>query len=383
MVDRKMEKSGSVAGCGGFAQAEATPVKFILNPALTRPQSQKAIPRSSDLLWLDKNENLDPALLAINERILCDLPPLNLATYPEPAALYTKLASWLDVSPDGLILTPGSDGAIRRTFEVFVSAGDKVVHTLPTFAMYPVYCQMFGAQAEPIAYERGSCGPTLTVEKILAHLKSVKPRLFCLPNPDSPTGTVLSQDELRAIVALCVSLDTILLIDEAYHPFYVPTCVPWTRECRHLVVARTFAKAWGLAGLRIGYAVGHPDTIRYFHKMRPMYELGTLSIAFMERAMDQAGEMEASVKRLLEGKQYFADEMKGLGFQVPNTHGNFQHIGFGDRADVIHRKLESIVLYRKNFNENCLSGFSRFSSATRQSVEPVIQAIKQAVGTTY
>ena len=190
--------------------------------------------------------------------------------------------------------------------------------------MYPVYCQMFGAQAEPITYERGDCGPTLTVEKILAHLRSIKPRLFCLPNPDSPTGTVLSLDELRAIVELCVSLDTVVLIDEAYHPFYAPTCVPWTRECRHLVVARTFAKAWGLAGLRIGYAVGHPDTIRYFNKMRPMYELGTLSIAFMERMMDHADKMEASVKRLLDGKQYFIDEMTALGFQVPQTHGNFQ-----------------------------------------------------------
>lgn len=356
-----------------------TPVKSLLNPDLVRPDSWQSVPRVSGRLWLDKNENLDPELLAFTENVLRDLPALNLATYPEPASLYRKLSNWLSVSPDALILTPGSDGAIRLAFEVFVSAGDTIVHTMPTFAMYPVYCQMFGAQAEPLNYESGSRGPSLALERILAHLSRYRPKLFCLPNPDSPTGSVLSLDELRAIVDHCDSLDTIILIDEAYHPFHETTCVPWTRECRHLVVARTFAKAWGLAGLRIGYAVGHPDTIRYFHKLRPMYEVSTLSIAFMERMLNHVNEMEASVNRLLEGKQHFVAEMTALGFQVPLTHGNFQHVVFGKYSECIHRKLGDVVLYRQNFKEACLSGYSRFSITTKQGFEPIIQAIREVV----
>jgi histidinol-phosphate aminotransferase len=146
-------------------------------------------------------------------------------------------------------------------------------------------------------------------------------------------------------------------------------------------VARTFAKAWGLAGLRIGYAVGHPETIALYHKLRPMYELGTLSIAFMERMLDHEKEMRASVTRLLAGKQYFADEMAALGFQVPLTHGNFQHVAFGGKSEAIHRRLEEVVLYRRDFKENCLSGFSRFSITTRQGFDPIIHAIKGALMT--
>jgi histidinol-phosphate aminotransferase len=281
------------------------------------------------------------------------------------------------VGPDCLILTPGSDGAIRLTFQAFVNEGDRVVHTSPTFAMYPVYCQMFGAQPQPLHYERGANGSALSIEQIRDHLFRVKPRLFCLPNPDSPTGTVLSPDELRSVIDLCAQLGTVVLIDEAYHPFYEHSCVAWTRDCPHLIVARTFAKAWGLAGLRIGYAVGHPETIAYYHKLRPMYELGTLSIAFMERMLDHEREMQASVRRLLEGKQYFADEMVALGFRVLLTHGNFQHVAFGKRSEAIHRRLEDMVLYRRDFKEDCLSGFSRFSITTRQGFEPIIRAIKE------
>lgn len=355
------------------------PRKALENSELVRPDSRASIPRPDDRLWLDKNENLDPILFAFTSDLLRRIDPSNLAVYPEPAALYRKLGAWLDVSPEALILTPGSDGAIRMTFEAFINEDDPVVHTLPTFAMYPVYCQMFGAKAIPIAYERGIQGPSITAEKLLARISNSRPRLFCLPNPDSPTGTVLSPDELRAIVELCAKLDTIVLIDEAYHPFYEPTCVTWTREFPNLVVARTFAKAWGLAGLRIGYAVGHPETIRYYHKLRPMYELGTFSMAFMERMLDHVDMMEASVRRLLEGKRYFRESMKALGLDALTTQGNFQHVAFGASAQAVHHALGAQVLYRQDFKEECLRGYSRFSLTTEEKFKPLVDTVRRTM----
>ena len=352
----------------------------LLNPDLIRPDWQKIAPRPRDALWLDKNENLDPVLGRFMAGILRELDPICLATYPECGEAYRKLARWLDVPPAALILTPGSDGAIRVTFEAFVAEGDKVVHTAPTFAMYPVYCRMFGAQALPLAYERGSHGPVLGVERILAHLDRVRPRLFCLPNPDSPTGTVLRPDELRAVIELCARLDAVVLIDEAYHPFYDGTCIAWTREFQNLVVARTFAKAWGLAGLRLGYAVGHPDTIRYLHKLRPMYEAGALAVAFLERALDHVDAMMASVRRLNDGKRHFAGEMAKLGFDTPRTHGNFQHVAFGSHAEAVHRALQNHVLYRRDSGDECLRGYSRFSAATIENFFPVVALIQSAIG---
>lgn len=359
---------------------EVQPRTPLLNPDLQRPDWQIVPDRPGWRQWLDKNENLDPQLLEVTTRVLSDLNPIALATYPECGLLYRKLAKWLDLSADFLMLTPGSDGAIRLTFEAFVNEGGCVVHTVPTFAMYSVYSKMFGALVEPLLYARGDKGPQLSIDKILSHISRFRPKLFCLPNPDSPTGTVLSPDEIRAIVDVCAQIGTVALIDEAYHPFYRWSCVDWTRDYRNLIVARTFSKAWGLAGLRIGYAVGHPETIRFLHKLRPMYEVSTISIAFMERMLDHVGEMEASVDRLNAGKRYFSEKMMALGFEVLPTEGNFLHVAFGGKAEHIHKDLEDKVLYRRDFNDPCLKGFSRFSSTTVDGFKPIVEVIRKVAG---
>lgn len=352
------------------------PKPALLNPLLTRPNWESSIPRSTQYMWLDKNENLDAELLALSTSILRMVPSETVATYPEFGPLYRKLAAWVGVDPDALLLTPGSDGVIRMAFEAFVREGDVVLHTKPTFAMYPVYCQMFGATAVALEYRRGSNGPELFLDEIKNKIRSARPRLFCLPNPDSPTGTMVSPPELNEIVECCAETNTLILVDEAYHPFYDKSCVNWTEVYPNLIVARTFAKAWGLAGLRIGYAVANPSTLAFLHKMRPMYEVNTVAAVVVEKMLDHVEAMEASVKRLNEGKQFFLNEMKRLGFNVFSGYGNFLHVAFGEEADLVHATLADKVLYRQDFREVCLKGFSRFSSTTKERFKLLVDVIE-------
>src|SRR5690242_11527879 len=100
--------------------------KSLLNPALQRPSALSSTPRKPEQLWLDKNENLDPQLLELSQAILASIPREVLATYPEAGELYRKLSRWVGVSPESLLLTPGSDGAIRLAFEAFVETGEPV-----------------------------------------------------------------------------------------------------------------------------------------------------------------------------------------------------------------------------------------------------------------
>ena len=350
-----------------------------MNPALQRPSALNSIPRGSDRIWLDKNENLDPALLALTRTLLTELPLLALNTYPEAGALYRKLGAWVGVSPESLLLTPGSDGAIRMVFEAFVEHGDDVIHTVPTFAMYPVYSQMFGAKVRPIEYQRTIAGPRLDPAAIVGALQAHKPKLLCLPNPDSPSGTVLAPDVLREILRECEAVGAVLLLDEAYHPFYKWSAASWTESSRNLIVARTFAKAWGVAGLRIGYAVAHPETIALLHKMRPMYEVSTLAVEFMSRMLDNTSDMLAAVSRINDGKSYFVAEMRSLGFEVLPTFGNFVHVVFGEQGRAIHAALSNKVLYRAGFDHACLAGYSRFTVAPRAIMTRVVDLIKPVV----
>jgi histidinol-phosphate aminotransferase len=354
------------------------PRRSLLNPDLKRPSALNSIPRNPEFLWLDKNENLDDELMQATSNLLAGMPQLAFATYPEARALYQKLGAWAGVSPECLLLTPGSDGAIRLAFEAFVEHGDAVVHTLPTFAMYPVYSQMFGAEEHAVEYGRDGDEPVLDVDAMIAKVREIKPKLVCLPNPDSPTGTVVQQQKLRELLAACEEAGSVLLVDEAYFPFYKGTVIGLIGKSRNLIIARTFAKAWGVAGLRIGYAAAHRETITLLHKMRPMYEVSTVAVEFMARMMDDPSVMEKSVARIKDGKDCFVGEMRSLGFKVLPTNGNFVHVAFGSAGLAIHEALSGRVLYRASFDHPSLAGYSRFSVAPRPVMEEVAQIIRKS-----
>ena len=355
------------------------PRRSLANPALQRPSALDAIPRDSDLLWLDKNENVDPALREISRAVLSELSPVSIATYPEIGATYRKLAQWVDVAPEQLLLTPGSDGAIRLVFEAFVEHGDAVIHTAPTFAMYPVYCMMFGATAHRLEYEPSENGPALKPDAIIAALREYKPKLLCLPNPDSPSGTVVNPASLREMLKVCEEVGAIFLVDEAYHPFYAWSAVPWTTASPNLIVARTFAKAWGAAGLRIGYAVAQSETIALLHKMRPMYEVGTLAVEFMSKMLDKSADVMASVSRITDGKLLFEEAMRAMHFPVISTHANFTHVSFGEQNRAVIDRLSKRIYYRASFDHPCLAGYSRFTVAPPAVMSEVIDLVKTAV----
>jgi histidinol-phosphate aminotransferase len=264
-------------------------------------------------------------------------------------------------------------------YEAFVEHGDSVIYPNPTFAMYQVYAQMFGAQESIVEYQYSDTGPVLNVEQLKNLLRLEKPKIFCLPNPDSPTGTVLSQNDLKDLLTICEEVGAVFLLDEAYYPFYEWSGVNWTQHSRNLIIARTFAKAWGAAGMRIGYLVAHPDTISLINKLRPMYELGTVSIDFMVRMLDHVGVMQSSVEKINVGKIYFATEMSALDFKVLVTEGNFVHVAFGEKDSLIAKALANKVLYRQSFNHPSLKGFSRFSIAPKEKMEYVVELIKQAL----
>ena len=355
------------------------PRESLLNPKLQRPSALSSVPRDVNRLWLDKNENLDPELMKVTNEVLRDMSAISLATYPEAGEVYRKLAKWAGVSPEQLLLTPGSDGAIRLVFEAFVEQSDTVIHTIPTFAMYPVYSQMFGAEVIPIDYKQTEAGPYLDSDSITKALLKYKPKLFCLPNPDSPTGTILDSEVLKEILTVCESVGTVFLIDEAYHPFYEWSAVPWTKTSKNLIVARTFAKAWGVAGLRIGYAVAHPETVSLLHKLRPMYEVSTFSVDFVSRMLDRKDDMMKSVARVLEGKDYFIEKMQSLGFETLPTSGNFLYVAFGEQGKEIHSVLADKVYYRESFDHPSLVGYTRFSVAPKSIMIKVYKIINDVV----
>lgn len=344
-----------------------------------RSLAAKSDVRANHLLWLDRNENIDPEYNDFVKELISDLPASILSAYPDCFSLYQKLAEYLQVNIDQLIIAPGSDGVIRSIYETFVSPGDTVIYPEPTFLMYSLYVQIYGAQGIVLNYTPSENGPVLLRDTLLNSIEKEKPRLVCLPNPGSPTGTVFSSVDLREIIEAAGRVGAVILIDEAYHPFYSETVLPWINLYPHLVVSRTFSKAWGLAGIRLGYGAACQSLMRELHKVRARYEVGALSAAVAERILNYPDVMRASVQRTNDGKAYFLNEMKKLGFRTLKTEGNFLHVAFDEQASAVHAALANSVLYQKDFKHPALSGYSRFTSTTRELFAPLVSKISLAM----
>ena len=351
----------------------------VSDKTLDRGMLHQSMPRSGDLLWLDKNENLDPILNRITCKILREIDPLTLAIYPDCTPLYLKLADYLQVPAENLILATGSDGVIRSVFEAFCDPGDVVLFPNPTYAMYEVYGRMYGARLVKIDYQPSDSGPLLEAPILIEAIQKNRPKLVCLPNPDSPTGTIYEPDKLLQIIKAASEVGALILIDEAYYPYYDQTAISWIGHHPNLLVIRTFSKAWGMTGLRVGYGVGSPEVVALLHKVRPNYETNSIGVEVVKRMLDHEGEMKASVQRLNAGRDLFLTEMRKLGFKTLQTHASFLHVNFGTHASAIHQALANRVLYRSNFTHPCLKGYSRFSSTTEDLFLPLIDCIRSVV----
>jgi histidinol-phosphate aminotransferase len=356
------------------------PRPSIANPKLWRPTSWDSKLRPENVLWLDRGECIDPEMMRLVQAISIDLPMHAYFAYPTPGPLYRKLARQLGMSPDRLLLTRGTDGAIKTVFETFVEPDDVVVVTRPTYQMYGVYAQLYGARLSFVDYQMVDGFPHIAPGTMSAAIRAVRPRLVTLPYPDNPVGYAFAEDELRDVVEAAGEVGALMLVDEAYYPFHDATALPWVETYGHLVVARTFSKAWGMAGIRLGYTVAAPAITEYMHKVKPMVEADGVAMEMAIRMLDHEADMLASVARLKNGRKWFADEMNGLGFHAINTPCNFVHVDFHAKRAQIELALENIACYRV-FPDGLLNRYLRFTTTTPELFAPVVDAVKRVHNT--
>jgi histidinol-phosphate aminotransferase len=334
---------------------------------------------AGSVLLLDRNENRDPVLAQFLRELIAALPTSVITDYGNAEPLREKLAAGLGVDAGQVMLAPGSEASIRDVFATFVEAGDAVVAPVPTYIMVPVYCRQFGAELAGVDYRRGAVGPLLDVDAFCRAISGRRPRLVYLPNPNSPTGTVLVEPDLRRIIEAAAAVGAACLVDEAYYPFHDFTVVPWLAEHPNLLVARTFSKAWGMAGLRLGMLIGGPSIMSVMAKLKPLNEAGALTIAVAERLADHGDQIAASVRRLAEGKASFCTAMERLGLTVYRGFGNFCIVDFGEADERVMQAIERVAVFRR-VGHPCMAGMQRVTATTTDLFAPLIERIQAAIG---
>ena len=322
---------------------------------MERPKWYKNYNRNKNKFLLDKNENIDDILNKKIKKIINNLDTEYIFKYPETQKLYFKLSNFVNLSPKNILLCHGSDAGIKSIFETFINSGDKICLTNPTFQMYYVYAKIYGCKVKLIDYENVSSIPVLYLNKILNNIKSFQPKVFFLPNPDSPTGTIFNFEELNIIAMTCEKNNTILAIDEAYYPYTKITGINLIKKYNNVLVIRSFAKSWGLAGIRIGYLIGNIKLINYVHKIRPMYEINSLANELVYELLDKFNIIEDSIKRLKDGSQFFIKEMKKRDCINYKSYANFFHVKLNNK---ILNKIKKHAYFKEKFEHESLEGYS-------------------------
>jgi histidinol-phosphate aminotransferase len=348
------------------------PVKFrehiakIWRPA---PEEQSRLGK----IRLDKNERISPFPTAFWQSALDEVTQEIVQACPEVWPLYKKLADIHGLPIEHFLMTAGSDAAIRHCFEAFIAPGNKVLYPEPTFAMVSVYGALYGAVMDAVGYDSQL---NLNVGYLMDEIDE-KTSLIILANPNSPTGTYVSNARIEEILERALNYRVPVLIDEAYYGFCPHTALGLMGNYPNMIITRSFSKITGMAGLRVGYAVGHPEVISLLTKFRPMYEVNAVGVVFACKILDNWKIAKTYGDQTIEGREWFSSFLKGCGFPVVDTETNFLHVDFGKwKDDILTALNDNGILARGMLNVRGYENYTRISVGPWDALIPVVEVIK-------
>jgi histidinol-phosphate aminotransferase len=299
---------------------------------------------AADIIKLASNENpLGPSPKAL-EAMRAALPQLQL--YPDGNAFYLKrrLAETLGVTPDHLILGNGSNEVLEFIGHAVIAPESEVVVSQYCFAVYPIVTHLFGGQLVVVpARDHGHDLPAM------ARALTPRTRVVFVANPNNPTGTLAPAEAVLALIE-AVPPHVLLVIDEAYleyleHPLdLLPLVRSGARP--NLVLTRTFSKIHGLAGLRLGYGIGHPAFIAALEKIREPFNTNTVAQVGALAALDDAEHLCRTRENNTRGLREFADAFRRLGLEFLPSAANFLLVRVGDGQRVFAALQQRGVIVR-------------------------------------
>jgi histidinol-phosphate aminotransferase len=331
----------------------------------------------ADIIKLASNENpLGPsslALAAMRKAVA------QVHLYPDGNAFYLKrrLAEKLGVTPAHIILGNGSNEIIEFLGHALLEPGAEVVVSQYCFAVYPIVTHLFGASLVSVpAREYGHDLPAM--------LQAITPatKIVFVANPNNPTGTLASAREVMDFVR-AVPDHVLLAMDEAYIEFLDAPAdllpVIRAKEMPNILLMRTFSKIYGLAGLRIGYGLGHPDTIAALEKIRQPFNINAVAQAGALAALEDHEHVARTRETNKSGLSFYVQTFMAMGLEYVPSAGNFilVRVANGQKVFIELQKLGVIVRPMGGYQ---LPEWIRISVGTRDENERCIDALKKVLG---
>ena len=323
-------------------------------------------------LRLDFNENVFGCSPRVLER-LANLSKEDLARYPERATVEAKLASFLGIAPEQLLLTNGVDEAIHLLCETYLEPQDEMLIVVPTYSMYAIYGAAVGARVITVP----APGFRFPTGAVLANTTQ-RTRLIAIANPNNPTGTLASQSDLLEIARSAPQ--SALLVDEAYYEFCGETLLAEVAGRANLFVARTFSKAYGLAGLRCGVLAGPAEQMRLIQRVASPYNVNQVALMCLPEALADQAYVRWYVDEVKQGRLLLEHELEALHIRYCPSQANFILAGFGQNKDAFVQGMKDRgILVRDRSSDPGCQGWVRITLGSVQQTQRLLEALREVV----
>ena len=331
-----------------------------------------------DIVKLASNENplgASPCALTAARAALDEI-----SLYPDGNgfALKDALTKRYGVALNQVVLGNGSNDVLELAAHAFLTVGDRAVYSDHAFAVYPLATQAVGATG--ISVKAQDYGHDLTAMRMAAVAHQAK--LIFIANPNNPTGTFLSGEALHEFLSL-LPQSILVVLDEAYNEYLPESCrydsVSWLSEFPNLLVSRTFSKAYGLASLRVGYALGNPQVIDMLNRVRQPFNVNSVAQAAAVAALQDAEFVQRTFELNLQGMAQLTEGLRALGLPYIPSFGNFVSFHINNAAQVYRRLLELGVIVRPIGNY-ALPDYLRVSIGLESQNQKFLSAMKQILG---
>ncbi len=325
-----------------------------------------------DGLCLDLNENTAGCSPRVAAR-LQSLTAQEIAKYPDREAGERRVAAFLGVHPEQVLLTNGIDDALMLLAGTYLDESREMIFAEPTFVMYPMVGQAAGARLIRLPMDEDFVYPT---EKLLRSI-STQTRLITIANPNNPTGLPVPRADLLRIVE--AAPNAAVLVDEAYFEFYGHTLLPEVTHHANLLIARTFSKAYGMAGLRLGALIGPAEQIEFLRRLCPPFNVNTVALACLEEALADQDFVAAHVAAIKQQRERLQNVCEELGLKCWPSETNFVLVrvvaGCQEFVQAIHQR--GVLIRDMSASPGC-EGCVRITIGTKEEMDRVIVAIKNA-----
>jgi len=325
-------------------------------------------------LRLDFNEST----IGCSPRVLTRLRSLDaetLARYPERVPVEAVVAGFLGLDAAQVLLTNGVDEAIHLLCSTYLEPGDEAIIVVPTFAMYAIFAQSEGARLIQVLAAENFAFP---LEPLLARI-GPRTRLIAVANPNNPTGSVVAPQVLRQVAR--AAPQAALLVDEAYFEFHGETMLNGIERPANLFVARTFSKAYGLAGLRIGILVGEAGHMAMVRRVASPYNVNAVALAILPEALRDQEYVERYVAEVQRGRTRLEQELKNLGLHYWRSRANFVLVRIGPaHAEFVQSlRTRGILVRDRNSDPGC-AGCVRLTVGSEEHTHPLIATLRDVIG---